>query len=81
MFSWKYEDDTPIEEPELDLKTRLKIKHGLLPPPSKPEHKTAAEEIYCEAEGWIREKSGLTLEEAVEFIAQYRSVYGHPPVA
>lgn len=83
MFSWRYEDknDTPIEEPELDLKTRLKIKHGLLPPSPEPEHKTTAEERYCEAEGWIHEKSGLTLEEAVEFIAQYRSVYDHPPVA
>lgn len=82
MFSWRYEDkyDTPVEEPELDLKTRLKIKHGLLPPPPEPELKTA-EEKYCEAKGWIHEKSGLTLEEAVEFITQYRSVYYHPPVA
>ena len=80
-FSWRYENDTPIEEPELDLKTRLKIKHGLLPPPPKPEHKTTAEERYCEAKCWIREKGGLTLEEAVKFIAQYRFILYHPPIA
>jgi hypothetical protein len=82
MFSYRYENSDDIEkpEPEMDLKTRLMIKHGRLDPP-KPKPKTAAEEQYCEANNWVFEKSGMTLEEAIEFIFQYRSVLYHPPVA
>ena len=75
---WKY-NDLPIVKEEKDWKTKLREKWGRIEPTPEPLDNRAKR--YCEDHQWVREKKGLTVQEAVRFILCTFSVGKIPMLA
>jgi len=76
---WKYDDHLPIVKEEKDWKTKLREKWGRIEP--TPEPLDNREERFCADHQWVREKKGLTVQEAVRFILCTFSVGKIPMLA